>query len=285
MPELPEVESIRRNLEQLIPEKTIAYIEPYTPEVFVNPEGLRPAGEKILALKRRGKYLLLECEHALIMIHLRMTGKLLYEEAAPETDPSAPDLLRQDRLTAPYLRCRIGFSDGSRLLFDDVRRFGRISLFPPDEANRDQGFAQLGPDAISPDWRAEDFIQSLQRKSQSTIKAALLDQTVVAGIGNIYADEALFRAGIRPTCRVHRLSHTRLTRLHTAIQEILTEAIGLGGTSFRDYVNSWGKPGHFQLRLQVYQREGQPCFVCGTTIKKCKIAGRTSRYCPHCQTY
>lgn len=277
MPELPEVESIRRNLEDLIIGKEVTSLEGFTPEVFVNPCELSPVGQSLESMDRKGKYLILNFPNCLLMVHLRMTGKLLYE--GPETDP---DL---DLEVSPYMRARISFSDGSRLLFDDVRRFGRISIFPVGEADRDKGYSQLGPDAITDEWTPEDFLTKLRRRPRSAIKGAILDQKIVAGIGNIYADEALFRAGIRPETLVGDISDQRLLRLQEVVKEILVEAIAQGGTSFRDYVNSFGKKGLFQLKLQVYQRDGEPCYSCGTTIEKCKVAGRGTRYCPKCQSF
>lgn len=275
MPELPEVESIRRNLEDLILDKDLEKLEQYTAEVIVNPDNLDPCGETLAAISRRGKYLILAFSTCEMMIHLRMTGKLLFE--TPESNPD------EDEKIAKHMRARLSFSDGSRLIFDDIRRFGRISIFPPGECSRDKGFSELGPDAISTEWTEEDFLKKLKRRPNSSIKAALLDQSLVAGFGNIYVDEALFRAGIRPQTRVSRISQKQLRNLQNIGKEILKEAIGLGGTSFRDYVNSFGQKGKFQLLLAVYQREGKACRKCGTEIKKIQVAGRGTRYCPNCQ--
>lgn len=277
MPELPEVENIRRNLENLILGKKLSRLETFTPEVLVNPEGLSVEGQRLQSLDRQGKYLLLNLTETTLMAHLRMTGKLLYEPK--DSDPA------KDPEIALYMRARISFEDGDRLFFDDVRRFGRLWLFPLGEASRDPGFSALGPDAMSVDWTEEDFLKRLQSRPRSSIKQALLDQSLVAGIGNIYADESLFRAGIRPDALVGTLSQERLLALHAAVLEVLQEAIAAGGSSFRDYVNSFGKKGHFQQELQVYQREGQPCRICQTPIEKCKVAGRGTRFCPHCQQF
>lgn len=275
MPELPEVESIRRNLEDLILQQKLCQLESYTPEVLVNPLGLDPCGQTLQSLGRKGKYLLLNFDLATIMVHLRMTGKLLFE--GPDTDPTG------DQDLASHLRLRFCFADGSRLLFDDIRRFGRISIFPLGEGWRDAGFAGLGPDALSEDWTWEDFRDKLARRAKSTIKGAILDQRVVAGLGNIYADEVLFRAGIRPDAPVGQIPQDQLRKLYDLVPDLLQESIGLGGTSFRDYVNSFGQKGHFQLSLAVYQKEGQPCPNCATNIEKMQVAGRGTRYCPHCQ--
>lgn len=275
MPELPEVETIRINLDKLIPGKEIQKIESFTPEVLVNPDALDLSGRTIRGVYRKGKYLLVETDKAGIMVHLRMTGKLLYQENK--------ESLENDFKKYRFMRARLIFTDGSRLVFDDVRRFGRISLFPPGEEKQDKGYASLGPDALSPDFLLTDFLSKAKGRPKTKVKAFLLDQSVVAGIGNIYADEALFRAGIHPGRTLGRLSEKRLARLYQVIREVLAEAVGLGGTSFSDYVNSFGQKGTFQLELAVYQKEGRPCIRCGTAIKKTKLAGRGTRYCPKCQ--
>ncbi|MDD7402087.1 MAG: bifunctional DNA-formamidopyrimidine glycosylase/DNA-(apurinic or apyrimidinic site) lyase [Eubacteriales bacterium] len=275
MPELPEVETIRRNLQGLILQKELGQLESYTPEVLVNPEDLDPSGQTLQSLDRKGKYLVFNFDQASLLVHLRMTGKLLF--AGPGTDPE------DDKQEASHLRARLTFADGSRLLFDDLRRFGRISLFPLGEAWRDKGFAGLGPDAIGPDWTWEDFWAKLQRRPKSSIKGALLDQTLVAGLGNIYADEVLFRAGIRPNSLTGQIPEDKVREIYRLVPCLLEESIGLGGTSFRDYVNSFGRKGHFQLSLAVYQKEGQACPKCGAIIEKIQVAGRGTRYCPDCQ--
>ncbi len=275
MPELPEVETIRINLETLILEKEIAKIESFTPEVLVNPKALDLSGQAIRRIFRKGKYLLLETDKASIMVHLRMTGKLLFQDNN--------ESLENDFEKYRHMRARLIFTDGSRLLFDDIRRFGRISLFPPGEEEQDKGYAALGPDALSPDFLFADFLSKAKYRPKTKVKAFLLDQRVVAGIGNIYADEVLFRAGIHPERTLGRLSEKRLARLYEVVKEVLKEAVGLGGTSFSDYVNSFGQKGSFQLELAVYQKEGRTCIQCGTAITKTKLAGRGTHYCSKCQ--
>lgn len=298
MPELPEVETIRRSLLPLISGKRIAAFYSFTPEVFSNfstRAGLE--GAVVQGLSRHGKYLLAELGDSVLMIHLRMTGKLLYEDQLPGLDgiserlrtsranePSGMALpcLRAEDLP-PHTRALIVFTDGSALRFQDIRRFGRLKLLPADDFSADRGLSGLGKDALSPDWTAEDLIREAKHHAKAPIKGVLLMQDAVAGIGNIYADESLFRAGIRPDRPAGRISAARLTRLHEVVQAVLERAVGLGGTSFRDYVNGLGGKGHFQLELAVYQKENQACPVCGQPIRKIETAGRGTRFCPHCQ--
>lgn len=271
MPELPEVETIRRSLEPLCVGRRCLKLLTFTPEVLEELGGAELSGQKLLSLGRKGKYLLFRFEASDLICHLRMTGRLIFDGESPEKSIN------------PYTRALLLFEGGCGLRFDDVRRFGRLKLCPRGETWRDKGFAALGPDAISEAFTPQAFIEAVRRHPAAPIKAVLLNQTVVAGVGNIYADESLFRAGIRPDRRAGRISEARLTNLQQLLKAILVEAIGLGGTSFRDYVNALGRKGHFQLKLAVYQKEGQACPNCGQTLKKCFVAGRGTRYCAHCQ--
>lgn len=303
MPELPEVETIRRSLEPLLLGKVCAEPLALTPEVLVTEEKpLHLAGERVQALGRKGKYLLLDLEKHSLLIHLRMTGRLLYLEKSlfqplwqaaqrqtafcPRGEPGRPAADDAAGLAAyPCLRLLLSFDSGDGLIFCDQRRFGRIYVYPFQEYGQQPGFAALGPDALSEDLTEKAFLTALAAHPQQRIKSALLDQQIVAGIGNIYADESLFRAHIRPEALAGSLSQSRLRRLYKVIRSLLEEAVGLGGTSFRDYVNGLGQRGHFQLSLAVYQREGEPCPVCGRPIKKTTVAGRGTRYCPSCQRF
>lgn len=269
MPELPEVETIRRSLIPLIRGKRAAALQGYTAEVLENPHGLDVSGRLLLGLARKGKYLRLLFEGAELLIHLRMTGKLIYRPAAERPPESS------------YIRAELSFSDGSRLQFEDVRRFGRWKLLL--SAEEDKGYAALGPDALSDDFDFSVFNERLSAHSRCPIKAALLNQHIVAGLGNIYCDELLFRCRIHPAAPVSELTAPRRKKLFQEIKPMLEEAVGLGGTSFRDYVDGLGRKGSFQLSLAVYQREGKACAVCGRTLEKSVIAGRGTRFCPHCQ--
>ena len=309
MPELPEVEAIRRSLLENIDASYISEIIIYHPDVLLNIENFSLKNWKIQNIRRRGKYLLFDLQKYFdvlnppsennkafnsisketkainqnssfsndpsisqkmtMLIHLRMTGKLLIEE--------------KDVLPAKHTHVRFVFENGKSLDFNDVRRFGRIKLFKPGEEFQDQGLANLGPEPLGDEFTNDYFLKACQHHSKSQIKSLLLNQKVIAGIGNIYADESLFRAKIRPDRLIGDISQKELINLHQIIPDILEEAIGHRGTSFRDYVDGFGNKGFFQLQLAVYHKTGQPCPICKTPIQKIKVAGRSSHFCPHCQ--
>ncbi|NLJ93889.1 MAG: DNA-formamidopyrimidine glycosylase [Clostridiaceae bacterium] len=276
MPELPEVETIRRSLIKKIDKMVISEIIVCHPDVLLNYGDFDLKNWQIINIKRRGKYLLFDLKSTednsnkmLMMIHLRMTGKLLLEEKG--TSP------------AKHTHVRFLLEDGSFLDFNDVRRFGRVKLFKPGHEIEDKGFRTLGPEPLGDDFTLEYFLKESKRRPRSTIKSFILNQQVIAGIGNIYADESLFRAKIKPDNLVGEISKDKLTSLHQAIREIIEEAIGHRGTSFRDYVDGLGNKGFFQLKLAVYQKEDEPCQICETKIEKIKVAGRSTHYCPNCQ--
>ncbi|MDO5732820.1 MAG: DNA-formamidopyrimidine glycosylase family protein [Eubacteriales bacterium] len=316
MPELPEVETIRRSLEPLILHARIAAYYAYDPRAFIsdlNPEIC--LGAEIVALRRHGKYLLIDLCSArgawTLMAHFRMTGafivrsplerlekrvsfRFFLENAGPEALAfcSETDLAPQgfflDLLEMPdaydsgqdpsHLPARGFFLD-----FEDTRRFGSLKLFPAAGESEDPGFAALGLDALDPALSFEEFWKRWPKHSTRAIKSLLLDQHFVAGYGNIYADEALFRAKIAPMRRVASLTKREAECLYRIGRELLEEAIGHQGCSFRDYVDGLGRHGHFQAELAVYQREGLSCPRCGRQIEVTEIAGRRSRYCPGCQ--
>ncbi|NLM19265.1 MAG: bifunctional DNA-formamidopyrimidine glycosylase/DNA-(apurinic or apyrimidinic site) lyase [Clostridiaceae bacterium] len=291
MPELPEVETIRRTLIEKIQNQTIEEIICYHPDVLVNPDDISLKNWLIKDIRRRGKYLLFDLEKAklnisennssennlnhvakdscVMMVHLRMTGKLLLEENIVEP--------------AKHTHVRFVLSNGGSLDFNDTRRFGRITLFAPGHEFNDHGFATLGPEPLGYDFTADHLINTCKRYSKSTIKGVLLNQQAIAGIGNIYADESLFRAGIMPGRKAGDIPKTKIKLLHQKIREVIAEAIGYRGTSFRDYVDGLGNKGFFQLQLAVYQKDGEPCPNCGTTIERIKVAGRSTHFCPQCQ--
>lgn len=255
MPELPEVETVLRTVAPRVEGRRILAVE------FLSPlaaGGLgeelkgRLRGEVIRAVRRHGKRLLLDLNHGLLDIHLRMTGKLRFGE----------DIGAQTRAV-------FTLEDGT-LRFDDVRQFGRIVWRESDPPQ--------GPDALKLD--AEGFVAVVAGR-RGRIKSVLLDQKVVSGLGNIYVDECLFRAGIHPLAR--RVSRARLRRLHEAVVEVLREAIECGGSSISDYVDAEGRRGRFQERHRVYGRAGEPCTACGAPVRRIVVAQRGTHYCPQCQ--
>lgn len=261
MPELPEVETVVRSLAPHLPGRTIVAAEFHSK--FVTPVdrsamAKRIAGREIRSVRRHGKFIVMELDRAVLVVHLGMTGKLLLD--GPVT-------------THSYA---IFHLDRGLLIYDDPRQFGRIELhdtLPPRVAG-------LGPDALG--ILLEDFIGIL-RKRNATIKPLLLNQRFLRGLGNIYADEALFKARIHPRAMASRVSKRRAAELHSAISEILQLAIKHRGSSISDYVDAAGEKGSFQLLHQVYGREGQPCPVCSTPIRRILVAQRGTHYCPRCQ--
>ena len=271
MPELPEVETIRRDLLPLLTGRTIteAWVSPQAPRLvqLTTPDEFtrQLAGRRIAGLSRRGKYLIVELDGGLMwVVHLRMTGSLQHHrEGCPDT---------------PYLRARFRLDDGSWLCFVDVRKFGMMWLVDDWALVH----PKLGPEPLAEGFDRAAFHALLRRRS-APIKSVLLDQTVLAGIGNIYADEALFLAGIDPRKPANRLSRRAVDRLHAAIVETLQAALGDRGSSFRDYVDAQGQEGLHQLRVKVFRRTGQPCLACGSEIRRVKVAGRSTHFCPRCQ--
>lgn len=270
MPELPEVETICRQLQDCLVGKRIEDYNVYLDKSFRALTDRSPLlrGATVTGIRRRGKYILIETDADLVLlIHLRMTGSLIYA-SAPEP--------------RTHLRVRFYLADGGVLDFKDIRTFGQVLVLEEDECDGNSSLAKLGVEPLSEAWSG-DYLYALTRKRTLAIKALLLDQRGVAGIGNIYADEALFRAGIRPQTHAGKLTKPKARRLAEAIRTVLQESIGRGGTSFRDYRDSAGKKGRNAAYLQVYGRGGEPCLQCGTILKKIQIGGRTSVYCPHCQ--
>ncbi|MBT94417.1 MAG: DNA-formamidopyrimidine glycosylase [Acidimicrobiaceae bacterium] len=261
MPELPEVESIRRQLEPLV----TGY---YVTEASSHPSGkFTPAREVVglgfEAISRRGKYLLFHLDNATEMVvHLGMTGQLL-----PVTN-----------LSDPYLRAWWKFDSNLILGYRDIRRFGRIRIYSPGLYEGTLG--SLGPEPLSDDFTVEQFYASLKRSNRK-IKTQLLSQRPVAGIGNIYADEACFKAGIYPGVR--QLTKSQTGALHESIRQVLALAVENGGTTLRDYVNAEGKKGKNQYYLACYGRDGEPCVECGEILRRVIIDGRGTTFCKSCQ--
>src|SRR6059058_1556848 len=266
MPELPEVETIARGLDKRVAGDVIESVW-----IGSKPEPLKsPAkqiakvleGARINKVKRVGKHIVVDlAPSGEWIVHLGMTGQMLV--AAPDSE-----LAKHTHLVAKL-------SSGRELRFVDPRRFGRLSVHKPENAFAAQGGEPLGV--------SEKEFLALFKGRNTPIKSALLNQKLLSGVGNIYADESLFRAGIRPRRRASALSREDLRRLYLAVREVLTEAIELGGSSVSDYVDADGEEGFFQLQHRVYGREGEPCLVCKTAIKRVVIAGRSSHYCPKCQ--
>jgi len=273
MPELPEVETVKRSLESLITGLTITGAVLNLPKIIRSPSPQKfiekISGKKIKRLGRRGKYLLIHLSGDLTLtVHLRMTGRLVY------SPPDAP--------VSNYTHAVFKLSNGFFLLFSDMRQFGRISLVKTDCLGKMQGLGTLGVEPLSESF-TRDFLRRELKRKRTRIKSLLLDQTFIAGLGNIYADEALHRAAINPEKLASSLTVRETARLYHAIREVLNEGIANRGTSFRDYVDGLGQAGTNQEVLRVYNREGKPCYNCGNPISRIKLGGRSSYYCPKCQ--
>jgi formamidopyrimidine-DNA glycosylase len=277
MPELPEVETVARGLNQRVRgDRIVQAWFGNRPQSFKTPrtrqaKGL--AGRTILAVHRTGKHIVFElgaeargaaAADAQWIVHLGMTGRLLV------TTPDFP--------LAPHTHARLDLASGREVRFVDPRRFGRLEF----RDLRGSGAAFKAPGAEPLTIGASEFAE-LFRKRRLPIKAALLNQTLLAGVGNIYADESLFQAGIRPRRRTNRLTVAELERLRLALREILNHAIRLGGSSVSNYVDANGEKGFFQLEHCVYQRTGEPCRRCQTPIRRIELAGRGTHYCITCQ--
>ncbi len=282
MPELPEVETIARGVDARVRGDRIesawfgSHREPFKTPPHRQARGLE--GRFILAVHRTGKHIVCElgpgaakprpkpgaqCSEAQWIVHLGMTGRLLV------TVPGAP--------VAPHTHARLTLASGRELRFVDPRRFGRLEF---RELGRAGGFAAPGAEPLS---IGADAFAALFRGRKLPIKAALLNQKLLAGVGNIYADESLFRAGIRPLRQAGRLTRAELERLRRELRAVLEHAIRLGGSSVSDYVDAEGVRGFFQLEHCVYLRTGEPCRVCCTPIRRVLVAGRGTHYCPKCQ--
>ena len=272
MPELPEVETVRRGLAAQIVGRTfagIAYLE--WPRTITAPApaalAARLAGQRVRAVRRRAKFLIVDLdggEH--LVIHLRMTGQLT---VAPGDTP-------RER----FARVAFAFADGDELRFSDIRRFGRIALLTGDELAARLG--DLGPEPLDDAWTAEQFVAALGAR-RTRLKPLLLDQGFLAGLGNIYVDESLFRAGLHPLTSAADVPPERARALHAAIRAVLAEAIGSGGTTFSNYRDAYGQEGDYYERRRVYAREGEPCVACGAQIVRIVVGGRGTHYCPACQ--
>lgn len=275
MPELPEVETIRRQLSERLSGRTIVgvrvldarLVEPEEPGAFA--EALR--GELIHAVERRAKYLLFRLASGdTLVMHLRMTGRLHWRAGAPDAEE-------------PHLRARLDLDDGGTVVFRDVRRFGRAWVVPAATPDLEGYWAErAGVEPLSARFTARR-LGALVRGRRASIKAVLLDQRLVAGLGNMYVDEALFGARIHPLRPAGSLDATELRRLHRSIRDRLAAAVAAGGASIDTYRDGLGQRGRMQDLLRVHLRRGEPCWRCGATICKARIAQRGTYWCPRCQ--
>jgi formamidopyrimidine-DNA glycosylase len=270
VPELPEVETTRRGIEAALLGKLITTVVLHEPRLrwtVARDLVTKVSGQRVRAVKRRAKYLLIELEQGTLMVHLGMSGSL---RIMPASTP---------RLTHDHVELLL--DDGNVLRFNDPRRFGSLH-YVTDDPLQHVLLARLAPEPLDASFNA-DYLWRVTRKRRAPIKHVLMSSRLVVGVGNIYANEALFRAGVRPGRAAGRLTRTEATQLAVGIKAVLEDAIRAGGTTLRDYVNANGMPGYFRQKLYVYERAGEPCRVCRTPIRHLQQGQRSSYYCPRCQ--
>ncbi|MDO4781362.1 MAG: bifunctional DNA-formamidopyrimidine glycosylase/DNA-(apurinic or apyrimidinic site) lyase [Candidatus Saccharibacteria bacterium] len=302
MPELPEVETVRRGLAELLPGRVVRQVTVFdSPKSFPN----APAqvwqflyGASVTTVRRRAKVLLIELSSGYsLVIHLKMTGQLVVRTngaqrvARGEVASTAGDFgggHPNDSLIGELPDCstrvQIDFIDGARLFFNDQRKFGWIQLVPTAEVANMPFMQKVGPEPLDPRTTAKEFIQRMRRRNGSLIKPAFLDQSVIAGVGNIYADEALWAAKIHPEARVREVTDEQLNTLFTELRRILQLSIDQGGSTDRNYVDAEGRRGNYLQFARVFRREGQPCHRHpDQEIIKLRVGGRGTHICPVCQ--
>ncbi|GIP38222.1 formamidopyrimidine-DNA glycosylase [Paenibacillus sp. J31TS4] len=273
MPELPEVETVVRTLNQLVTDKHITNVSVHLPRIIQRPDD--PAvfaallqGQTIRGIERRGKFLRFLLDDLVLVSHLRMEGRY--------------GLYRKDEPVEKHTHVVFHFDDGTELRYRDVRQFGTMHLFAPGEEFVQPPLHKLGLEPLDPAFTFEAFRKAIGGRT-TKIKPLLLNQEVIVGIGNIYADEALFAAGLHPEREACSLTKPELLRLHEAIVTTLQEAVDAGGSSIKSYVNGQGEMGMFQQQLNAYGRKDQPCPRCGGAILKTVLGGRGTHFCPSCQ--
>ncbi|KJD41056.1 5-hydroxymethyluracil DNA glycosylase [Paenibacillus polymyxa] len=273
MPELPEVETIKRTLNELIVDKHIDHVTVNLPRIIQRPDDIHAfamelAGHRITGVERRGKFLRILLDGLVLVSHLRMEGRY--------------GLYSQDDPVEKHTHVIFHFKDGTELRYQDVRQFGTMHLFPAGQDLLEKPLNKLGLEPMDEAFTPEMLRAAVGTRSTS-IKAALLNQSYVVGIGNIYVDESLFKAGIHPAQPAKSLTDSQFRVLHEAIVSTLGASIQVGGSSIKSFVNGQGKTGDFQHQLQIYGRNAKPCMNCATLIEKSVVAGRGTHHCPVCQ--
>ncbi|MBP2653499.1 MAG: mutM 2 [Firmicutes bacterium] len=273
MPEMPEVETIRRTLADKVIGQTITSVEMLLPRLIKWPSTYEFQAlitkRTISSLRRRGKYLLFYFDNDTVMVvHLRMTGRIYY--LASE--------INDDR----FIRIVFKFLDGGALIYADSRTLGTLYALPSDELWRIAGLSTMGPEPLSPEFTPEYLVETLAKR-RGKIKALLLNQQIIGGLGNIYVDESLALARLHPERNASTITAEEATNLYYAINQVIEQGISHGGTTFRDYRDGEGKSGSNQHHLNVYGRKNLACKNCGNLIVKTEVAGRGTHFCPHCQ--
>lgn len=307
MPELPEVETIKRGLEPLIIKKKIrnVVVDPRTLKAFQG-DGANVVDATVKAIRRRGKALLIDLDNNYtMMIHLRMTGQLIWRDVdfmrdiLSTSSLSSNDAINYDEMMAhqfaaghpsknfmvelPNSQTRVSFEfDDGTLYFNDQRKFGFVKVIPTEMVEQEKFIAELAKEPW--EMSVKELFSQCQRRGKSPIKAVLLDQKVIAGLGNIYADESLFYAGVHPARRAGELSETQVQKILEGARNVMLASIDSGGSTMATYVKPDGSTGDYlELFAEVFRREGKPCKRCGEILRKTRVAGRGTHYCPKCQ--
>jgi formamidopyrimidine-DNA glycosylase len=290
MPELPEVETVRRDLAEVLPGDTIVSIEVRLPKMLRLPAGANLEksilNQEITGVGRRAKLLIIDLTNGLhLLIHLKMTGQLLWQDKNEQQLIAGGHTLTATEIPSghanKYTHIIFQLGSGAVLLFNDLRQFGYVELV--DDGRLKEVNQKYGPEPLEGEWLEDAWLTAMRRRPRSILKAALLDQSLLAGLGNIYVDEACWRAGIRPQTRVGELSGDDLHRLYEVIPPLLREAVAARGTTFNSYRDGRGRHGTFVSKLAVYGRGGQPCPKCGSPVEKTRVVGRGTHFCPVCQ--
>lgn len=273
MPELPEVETVRRTLSKLVAGKKIRNVSVFLPRIIRRPHdifefNLLLEGQAIEDVARRGKFLKIVFRDVVLVSHLRMEGRY--------------GIYQQDEPVEKHTHVIFHFTDGTELRYRDVRQFGTMEIWPRGEEEVHPPLSKLGPEPLDQEFTLERF-KALIKGKKTKIKPLLLNQEFIVGLGNIYVDEALYESKIHPETEAHQLSARRIADLYKAIRETLDEAVQLGGSSIKSYVNGQGEMGMFQQQLKAYGRNGQPCLRCGEELRKTVVGGRGTHFCPKCQ--
>ncbi len=299
MPELPEVETIRRGLADALPGKRITELDVRLPKVYQVTGGPAPAGHNVKEVpervvgaavtdvRRRGKLLMIGLSSGShLLIHLKMTGQLIFRERSKVVIAGGhpvPALATETALPSKLTHAIFCFDDGSELFYNDLRQFGYIKLVADQDLPDVPLLRAFGPEPLDPRFTPEAFSARLGRRPNAKLKPLLLDQTFLAGLGNIYVDEALNLAKLHPLRLAGSLTPVQRAALYAAIQKVLEDSLAYGGTSSNTYVNVRGGKGDYLVHARVYHRTGQPCRACATPIRRIVVAGRGTHVCPRCQ--
>lgn len=287
MPELPEVETVARGLRKYVVGKTITNLKVYEKKKFKGtPAEIKRfvLVKKIVSVERKAKWLVINLKSGYgFVIHLKMTGQLLYQDKQPKFLGGHTMGKEQTNLPNHHTRVEFTLSDKSKLFFNDMRKFGYVELYSSSDIEQYFISKDLGIEPIQKTFTLDYFENTLRRRKNTSLKAVLLNQQAIAGIGNIYADDICWQAKVKPMRRVGTLTATERKAVFTASRDILKEAIQLGGTSFSHYYRVDGKTGSYWNKRKVYDRDGEPCSRCKAIIKKTRCAGRGTHYCPQCQ--